>query len=803
MSIIDSLVADVRFALRTFRRAPGFASVAILCVALGIGANAIIFSVVHGVLMGPLPYSQPERLVSLFEVRSQSSRGQVSWPMFWVWRQEASAFERMAAFNAGGTTLQTEESSERLDAIRGTADYFAVYGVPALLGRTFEQDEDLFGQEPVAVLSEDLWRTRFGADPAVLGRSIMLDRVLHTVVGVMPASFDASTDVWMPLVAPPDAQTRTRGFVLNVRARMAPGVSLEKASAQLKEVAAQVGASQAQGPRSAQVIPLREGLTETWRTPLQALLGAVALVLLIACTNVANLLLARAGARQQELAIRVALGAGRGRLIQQFLVESLILALLGGALGALLARWGLDALLALAPDTLPRQNIIAIDGTSLLFLSALTVASGIGFGLLPALHVSRLDVRGGLVAKGSAGGGTSPSRRLRASLVIAEIALSLILLVGAGLLGRSFLLLMGTSPGLATEQILTLHLGISKDRFFKDGVLDVDLAPRLLQPVLDEVRALPGVSAAGMTSVLPIQRAWNNARYTVEGEPSPEPGDEPTAERRASSPGYFATMSIPLLQGRDFTAQDTGTGESVVIINEALARRHFKDKNAVGRRLMIGTVVATIIGVVGDVRQAGLDKEPLAEFHLPYGRPWGDDSLVLVVHTALAPETLLPSVREAVRRVDGSLPLYRAMTMEQVIAKSLGLRRLVLCLLGTFAMMALVLSAYGLHGVISLLVTQRTQEIGIRMALGASTGDILRLILGQGARLTGMGIAVGFAGALILARVLGSQLYGVTAWDPLTFGAGSLLLASVALLACWLPARRALRADPIRAIRSE
>lgn len=803
MSLIDSLVADGRFALRTFLRAPGFAAAAILCVALGIGANAIIFSVVHGVLMGPLPYSQPERLVTLYDVRPQVSRGQVSWPMFWAWRQGTPAFERMAAFIPGGTTLQTEESTEYLDATRATADYFAVYGVPALLGRTFQQNEDQFGQEPVAVLSERLWRTRLGSDPAVLGRSIKLDGVLHTVVGVMPASFDESTEVWMPLVAPPDAQTRTRGFVLTVHARLAPGVSLERARAQLKEVAAQVGAEQAEGQRSAQVIPLKEGLTETWRTPLQALLGAVALVLLIACTNVANLLLARAGARQQELAIRVALGAGRGRLIQQFLVESLILALLGGALGALLARWGLDALLALAPETLPRQDSIAIDGMTFLFLSALTLASGVGFGLLPALHVSRLDLHGGLIAKGSAAGGPSPSRRLRSSLVIAEIALSLILLVGAGLLGRSFLLLMSTSSGVATENVLTLHLGIAKERFFKDGVLDVDLAPRLLQPILEEVRALPGVSAAGMTSLLPIQRAWNNARYTVEGEPPPEPGDEPIAERRASSPGYFATMGIPLLQGRDFTAQDTGAGETAVIINEALARRHFKDTNPIGRRLIIGAVVANIVGVVGDVRQAGLDKEPLAEFHLPYGRPWGDDSLVLVVRTAVAPEAILPVVREAVRRVDGTLPVYRAMTMEQVIAKSLGLRRLVLGLLGTFAMLALVLSAYGLYGVISLVVTQRTQEIGIRMALGASTRDILWLILGQGARLTGLGITVGFAGALVLARVLGSQLFGVTAWDPLTFGAGSVLLASVALLACWFPARRALKADPIRAIRAQ
>lgn len=804
MSLLDTLAMDVRFALRTFRRAPGFVAIAVLCLALGIGANAIIFSVVYGVLLRPLPFADPERLVTPSEVRSQGYGGPVSWPTFLAWKEQTPAFERMAALTTGGVTLQFPDgTAEHLAATRGTADFFAVYGMPPLLGRTFASGDDQPGREPVAVLSETLWRRHFGANPAVLGRGVTLDGTPHTVVGVMPASFAPDMDLWLPLVPPPDASARPRGFVLTLIARLAPGVSLEAADAQLKAVAARVGAAVSKEPRSARVIPLAEGPTRAWRAPLEVLLGAVAMVLLIACTNVANLLLARAGARRQELAIRVALGAGRGRVIQQLLVESLLLALMGGALGTLLARWGLDALLALAPDTLPRRESIALDATALLFLSAVSVASGLGFGLLPALQVSRLDVRGGLSAAGGQGAGSS-GRRLRGALVVAEIALSLVLLVGAGLLGRGFLNLLGTSPGLAADNLLTLHVGIPKERFFQDDTLDPDLPRRLLEPILDEVRAVPGVSAVGMTSVLPIQRAWNNARYTVEGEPPPQPGDEPRAERRATSPGYFATMGIPLLQGRDFTAQDADPGQpGTVIINESLARRHFRDASPLGRRLALGTGVATIIGVVGDVRQAGLEREPLAEYHVPYGRPWGDDSLVLVVRTPGNPESRLPAIREAVRRVDGTLPVYRALTMEQVIAKSLGLRRVVLCLLGGFALLALVLSACGLYGVISLLVTQRTRELGIRMALGARAGDVLRLVLGQGAVLTATGIILGLTGALGLTRVLESQLYGVTAWDPLTFVAVAALLAGVALGACWLPARRATRLDPMKAIRAE
>lgn len=806
MTFFDSLAADVRFALRTFRRSPGFVAAAVLCLALGIGANAVIFSVVHGVLLRPLPYAEPERLVSLVEVRPQGYGGPVSWPTFWAWRQHSPAFEHMAAFTGGGVTLQAQDAPERLQAVRGTADFFTVHGVPPLLGRTFALDEDLPGQAPVAVLSERLWRARFGADPAVLGRSVSLDGLAHTVIGVMPASFDASTDVWLPLVPPPDAAARTRSTVLTLRARLAPGVSLASAEAQLKQVAANSAAAQAEShrDRSARVIQLDESQTQSWRAPLQVLLGGVALVLLIACTNVANLLLARAGTRRRELAVRLALGAGRARVVQQLLVESLLLAVLGGVLAALLARWGLDALLALAPESLPRRQDIALDGTAFLFLLAITSVSGLAFGLLPALQVSRLDVRGGLAAAGD--GSTVPGfgRRLGASLVVVEIALSLVLLVGAGLLGRGFLHLLGTSTGLAPGQVLTLHLSIPDDRFFKDGALDAELPGRLLEPVLEAVRSLPGVTAAGMTSVLPIQRAWNNARYQVEGAPQPEPGDEPRAERRATSPGYFAAMGIPLRQGRDFTSLDAAPDQpGVVIINETLARRHFPAGGALGQRLRIGATPHTIVGVVGDVRQAGLERDPLAEFHVPHGRPWGDDGLVLVTRTSVPPETLLPAIREAIRRVDGTVPVYRALTLEQVISESLAMRRLVLGLLGGFAVLAVLLAAYGLYGVISLRVAQRTRELGVRMALGARPADVLRLVLGQGAGMTAVGLGVGLGAALALSQVLASQLHGVSARDPSTFGAVAALLAAVALLACWVPARRATRMDPLQALRKE
>ncbi|NTX49762.1 ABC transporter permease [Myxococcus sp. CA039A] len=796
MRFLDDLLADARFAFRTFRRAPDFAAAAILCLALGIGANAVIFSVVHGVLLRPLPYAEPERLVSLVELRAQGSGGPVSWLTFFDWRDQARAFEHMAAFTVGGSILRADDDSERLETTRGTADYFTVHGVPPLLGRTFAPGDDQPGHEPVAVLNEALWRRRFGANPAVLGRTVLLDNVPHTVVGVIPESFAPDMDVWLPLVAPPDARGGRYSTVLSVRARLAPGITLDSANEQLKAVTAGIAAA---GPdalkeRTARVDSLAEAQTRLWSGPLKLLLGAVALVLLIACANVANILLARAGARRQELAVRVALGATRARVIQQLLVESLLLALTGGALGGLLAHWGLDALLAVVPESMPHRAAVSLDGTTFLFLAAISIGSGLAFGLLPALQLSRLDLRGAPIQGG---------RRLRSTLVVVELAVCLVLLVGAGLLGRGFFQLLGTSPGLAPEQLLTLHIAIPDSRFFTEQGLDGNVPSTLLEPILDEVRALPGVSAVGMTSLLPIQRAWNNARYVIEGEPPPEAGSEPRAERRSTSPGFFATVGIPLKQGRDFTTADAAPGQpATVIINETLARRHFPDGNALGRQLRLGTGAHTIIGVVGDVRQAGLDKTPLAELHVPYGRPWGDDSLVLVARTSVPPETLLPSVREAVRRVDSSLPVFRALTMDQVISQSLGFRRLVLCLLGGFAALALVLSTYGLYGVISLLVSQRTRELGIRMALGARPGDVLRLVLGQGARLAGVGIALGLVGSLALTRLLESQLHGITATDPLTFGAVATLFALVALLACWFPARRATRVDPLVAMRT-
>ncbi|MCP3161977.1 ABC transporter permease [Myxococcus qinghaiensis] len=794
--MFDNLIADARFAFRTFRRAPGFAFAAILCLALGIGANAVIFSVVHGVLLRPLPYAEPERLVSLIELRAQGSGGPVSWLTFFDWRDQARAFEHMTAFTVGGSILRTDDDSERLEATRGTADYFSVHGVPPLLGRTFAPGDDQPGHEPVAVLNEALWRRRFGANPAVLGRTVLLDDMPHTVVGVIPESFDPNMDVWLPLVAPPDARGARYSTVLSVRARLAPGITLDAATEQLKAVTAGIAAAgpEALKERTARVDSLAEAQTRLWSGPLKLLLGAVALVLLIACANVANILLARASGRRQELAVRVALGATRARVIQQLLVESLLLALTGGALGGLFAHWGLAALLAVAPESMPHRAAVSLDGTTFLFLAAISIGSGLAFGLLPALQVSRLDLRGAPVSSG---------QRLRSTLIVVELAVCLVLLMGAGLLGRGFFQLLGTAPGLDSEQLLTLHIAIPDTRFFNDQGLDANVPSTLLEPILDEVRALPGVSAVGMTSLLPIQRAWNNARYVIEGEPPPEPGSEHRAERRSTSPGFFATLGIPLKQGRDFTTLDAAPGQpATVIINETLARRHFPDGNALGRQLRLGTGAHTIIGVVGDVRQAGLDKTPLAELHVPYGRPWGDDSLVLVARTSVPPETLLPSVREAIRRVDSSLPVFRALTMDQVISQSLGFRRLVLCLLGGFAALALVLSTYGLYGVISLLVSQRTRELGIRMALGARPQDVLRLVLGQGARLTGVGIALGLMGSLALSRLLTSQLHGLTATDPLTFGAVATFFSLIALLACWFPARRATRVDPLVALRN-
>jgi putative ABC transport system permease protein len=803
-SWIDDLGRDVRFGLRSLRRSPAFAVVAILCLALGIGANAAIFSVLNAVLLRPLPYTDPDRVVRIWESMGDKGTGSVSVPNFRDWTQQATGFEQLAAWRRTSANLQGTGESERVEAVQATPNLFSVLGARPRLGRTFVAGQD--DREPVAVISEALWRKRFGADPSLVSRTIRLDGTEHVVIGIMPATFDfppgwSKTDVWTLYVPDPRMANERGSHFLNVVGRLKPEVSLEQATAQLKEVAARIEKEfpKEQTGRGVKVVPLREAVVGSTRPALLILFGAVALVLLIACANVANLLLARAAVRRREVAVRLALGAGRARLVRQFLVESLVLSLAGAVLGLLLARWSLAALAPLANGALPLAGGIPLDGRVFLFLLGVALVSGLAFGIVPALQTSRGDVRDSLAESGKS---TASVRQqgFRSVLVVVEIAVSLVLLVGAGLLLRGFLNLSGTAPGLVARNVLTAHVAVPAARLEK-------ATPQVFRPLLEKVRRIPGVRSAAVISMLPIQNAWTNGDFSIEGRPDPRLGQEPIAEFRVVSPGVFQTLGIPILWGRDFQEREGEIGPRVALVNDTLARRYFPGENPIGRRIRFASPdAATIVGVVGDVRQAGLDHEPLPEIYMPYA--WKDDAplmgdATLVIQTSVPPGSVAGPLREAVRSVDPGLPLYQVMTMQEVIDQSLAGRRLNLWLLGIFAGMAVVLSAAGLYGVITYLVAQRTREIGVRVALGAQRWNVIGLVMRQAAGLTAAGILLGLLGALAVTRVIESLLYGVSARDPLTFAALALLFAAVALAATWLPARRASRVDPILAIRNE
>ena len=810
-SWLEGVGQDLRFALRTLRKSPAFVAVAVLCLGLGIGANAAIFSVVNAVLLRPLPYAAPDSLVRLYETqpaRGPNWTGSVSWPNYRDWAEGARSFQHLVALEGRSKNLSGPDGAERVAATAATGNLFQALGVQPLLGRPFLPGEDAPGAAPVVVLGEGLWRRRFGADPGVLGKTLTLDGSAVTVVGVMPASFrfppTSRAELYLPFVPSEQVATQRGSHGLQVVGKLAPGATLEQANAELKGLARRIEQAHpdSQTGRSAMAVSLTQTVVQGVQPALLVLLGAVVLVLLIACANVANLLLARGAGRQHEVAVRLALGASRLHIIRQLLVESLVLSLAGTVLGVLLARWGLDALASLTERAIPRAEGIGLDAGVLLFLLAVSVGSALLFGLAPALQSARTDLRGSLNEVGTKATGSGSHRRFRSGLVVAEIALSLVLLVGAGLLVRTFVSILSTDPGLRAEGVLTAHLAIPSERY-REG----EAAPRLLAPVLERTRALPGVQAAGMISMLPIQSAWTNGGYAVEGEPPPPAGQEPIAEFRGTSPGFFATLGIPLLAGRDFLETDGGKAEPLpIIVNQALAQKHFGAQDAVGKQLRVGDTLATIVGVVGDVRQAGLHLAPLAEIHMPYNHAelaaWLSD-MTLVLESPLPPESLAASVRGAVRSVDADQPVYEVLTMEEVIERSVASRRLNLLLLGTFAIIALVLAAAGLYGVISYLVAQRTRELGIRMALGAQRGDVVRLVMRQGAGLTAWGIGMGLLGALALSKLVESLLYGVSARDPVTFAALALLLGAIALLAAYLPARRAAKVDPVLAIKGE
>lgn len=799
---MKSITQDLRFALRSLLKRPAFTLIAILSLGLGIGANTAIFSVINSVLLRPLPYADPDQLVDLYETSPQTSRGTVSPVSFHGWREQNSTFSNMSAYTTADVNLQAVANPERLPVVYTSDNIFNLLGARPMLGRGFLAGEDTYGAPHVAVISAGLWKRRFGSDPHMIGKSVMLSGDPYTIVGIMPASFrfpaDMDRDLWLPLQLNPDPAAERCSHCLSVVGRMKPGVSRTTADAQLHQIAARLAERypDQQKGRSTLSVPLRQDLTGNVRPALLALLGAAGLVLLIACANVANLLLARASDRRKGVAIRIALGAGRARLIRQFLTESIVLSLLGGAVGLLLAYVGAGAMLALAGSSIPLGTDTGFDFQVFLFLLIVAVGTGVVFGLVPALQSTRVDLQSNLKdggGKGSAGQGT---QRFRSGLVVGETALALVLLVGAGLLMSAFIKLRNTNTGMATHNVLTLHTSVPQK-------YDSTVSTRFYQPVMDRVSTIPGVRAVGVISLLPLQDSYTNGTVTIVGRPPDKPGNEPFAEYRVVSPGYFPALGIPIVSGQNLSDKSGVAAEQGVLVNHAFATKYFPNSTAVGQRLQVSDSGSVpIVGVVGDVRESSLDRLPSPTVFLSYLQEQRND-MVMVIGTNVPPTSITGAVRASVHAVDADQPIYNVKTMDDVVAGSVSNRRLSFWLLGVFALIALALAAVGIYGVMSYIVTQRTREIGIRMALGARHQAVIRLVLRHGVTLAITGLAVGTVLAIVLARTLASLMYGASTNDPIIFVAVALLLAIVALIASYVPARRAAAVEPVIALRHE
>jgi predicted permease len=815
--MLETFLQDVRYGARVLARNTGFTAVAVLTLALGIGANTAIFSVVNELLLRPLPFPDAERIVMVWELRvSPEGREHnvTSRFNFLGWREQSTAFEAMAAFSDQRLGLtggggEPEEISVQL----ATPELFRVLGVKPILGRGITQEDARPDAPQVAVLSHGLWRRRFGGDPQLIGKAITLNGAPFTVAGVLPEGFQwhirtmsgtgKPAEIWTVLSMPTEGEAASKGRFLSVVARLKPGVSFERAETEMRTVAARLETDEPAYNKgvTVELVPLREQFVGNVRPALLVLFGAVGFVLLIACANVANLLLARAAAREREIALRTAIGAHRTRVVRQLLTESLLLAVLGCLLGLVFAKWGLEALVAISPRDLVNLQGVGLDLPVLALTVIVSLATGILFGLAPALEATRLSLNDAL-KEGSKGGGgqDTRSRRLRGALVVAEVALALVLLAGAGLLVKSFVRLQGIDTGFETEGVLTAVVSLPLGKYKEDAQLVA-----FFREATERIRALPGVRSAGIVNYLPLYGGLGaNTSFFIEGRPAPPPGEEPGTDVRVTDAGYFKAMGIPLLRGRNFTDQETREARRVVLINESMARQHFPGENPLGKRVRVHMFEdpqpMEIVGVVGDVRYDNLLQEGVPAVYFPHPEltyPF----MTLVVRTAGDPAEMTPAVRRVVREIDPDQPISDVRTMEQVMADTVGRARFNTLLLGLLAGLATVLAAVGIFGVMSYSVTLRTREIGLRMALGAGKGQVLGLILKQGLLLTSIGIAIGLAGALALTRLLSSLLYGVSATDPLTFTAIAALLTAISCIACYIPAQRAARVDPQIALR--
>jgi predicted permease len=804
--LFEELWQDLRYGARMFIRKPGFTLVAVITLALGIGANTAIFSVVNAVLLNPLPYPEPDRLVQVWEHYRPANEPlySVAPINFLGWKEPNQAIEQIAAVDFPSFNLTGDGDPERIRAARVSPGLFPLLGVGAIAGRTFGPEEEQFGQHQVVMVSHGLWLRRFGSDAGLVGRTLTLNDMSYTVVGILPADFHFLAKE-IELLTPMAFDSRDAGqrgtHSLRVFARLKPGVTLTQAQTEMDQVIQRV---EQENPNSntgkgVTLVPLREQLVGETRRALLILLGAVAFMLLIACANVANLLLARAATRQKEIALRRALGAGRLRIVRQLVTESGLLSALGGIAGLALAYWGVRLLVAYSPEDIPRLYEIGVDGRVLGFTIAISLATGLVFGLAPAVAASKTELNEVLKEGGRQAGGGARERRFQQAMVVGAVAVALVLLVGAGLMIQSFWRLQRVDPGFQAENLLAAELSLPPSRY-RDGKQISSFHRRLLE----RVGALPGVRSVGGAAFLPLGGRSNEWSFEIEGRPPQPPGQRLTAGWRPVTANYFHTMGIPLITGRHFTEHDDETAPGAAIINETAARVFWAGEDPLGQRFILAKRTYSIVGVVKDVKHFRLDGEAVTEMYFPYSQlpiPWR--LMTVVVRTESAPDELAAAVRAAVLEIDKDQPVYNVRTVESLLDKSVSRSRFYLLLMSAFAALALVMACLGLYGVMSYAVTQRTHEIGIRLAMGAQPRDVLRSVGGRGLMLALSGVGVGLIAAFGLTRVMTTLLYDVSPTDTLTFAAIALLLIAVALLACYLPARRATKVDPMIALRYE
>ena len=815
---MESLFKDIRYGFRSLWKRPGFTAIAVITLALGIGANTAIFSVVNATLLRPLPFRDPERVVMIWGFLPKMAQTADKLPSssgnFVSLHNQNHTLEQLAAFRSWSWQLTGGSEPELLQGARVSADFFSAIGVAPMMGRTFTPDEDLPNRAPVAIIGYGVWQRHFGADQNVIGKTMTLTGQTVMVVGVMPRGFQfpgganmipglqfaLQNDVWMPLALTDEEKRQQGNLNLALIGRLKSGVSPNQAQLELRGL--QQNLPLGTVGYTVNVVPLHQQMVGKIRKLLLVLLATVAFVLLIACANIANLLLARATSRQKEIAIRAALGAGRVRLIRQLLTESLLLSLVGGALGFLLAVWGSSLLVSLIPEDVPRVHEVSVDGRILAFTLLISFVTGVVFGLAPALQAAKLDLNASL--KEGLRGTTAGLRenRFRGLLVVSEVAMAVVLMVSASLLIKSFVRLLEVKPGFNPSHVLTMDVqlpNLPPSRYAKEEAQTAFFAQ-----LMDRIKALPGVQGAGSVVTLPLTGAFESTDLIIEGRPKLPSGQEPDADYTTVTTDFFQTLQIPLLKGRQFTARDSKEAPGVIIINDILARSYWPNEDPIGKRFTVGFEKSPreIIGVVGSIKQTTLDADVRPAMYMPHLQS-PNSGMTLIVRTSGEPLALAAAVREQVRALDKDVPVTHIQTMDQVFGASVAQPRFSMLVVGLFAALALILSSVGIYGVMAYSVSRRAHEIGVRMALGARTSQVMQLVLKEGMVLALMGIAIGLFGAFALTRLMATLLYGVGAKDPFTFVSVATLLAVVALIACYIPARRATKVDPLVALRYE